>query len=110
MDYVTMRLRNDVQTLEKAHAHLVDNAKQVNRNIQILDEKVNSIAKDNVKIVQYVGRLNDITTDIVNRDDFLNDRIQELYSAISTMYLRIDQLEQAPSVTKRRRRVTICAS
>jgi SMC interacting uncharacterized protein involved in chromosome segregation len=110
MDYMTMRLRNDVQALEKAQAQLTDNAKHVNRNIQILDEKVNAIAKDNVKIVQYVGRLNDITTDMVNRDDSLDDRIQELYSAISTMHLRIDQLEQAPSVTKRRRRVTICAS
>lgn len=110
MDYMTMSLRNDVQTLEISQAHLMDNAKQVNRNIQILDEKVNAIAKDNVKIVQYVGRLNDITTDMVNREEALDDRIQELHGVINTMHCRIDQLEQAPSVTKRRRRVTICAS
>ena len=106
---MTMRLRNDVQALEKAQAQLTDNAKHVNRNIQILDEKVNAMAKDSATIVQYVGHLNDRMTDMVNRDDSLDDRIQELYHEIGVVHRRIDELEHAPSVTKRRRRVMICA-
>lgn len=110
MDYMTMRLRNDVQALEKSQAHLADNAKQVNRNLKVLDDKVNIIAEDSATIVQYVGNLNNITADIINKDEFQDHRIQALYDEISVVHRRIDQLEYAPSVTKRRRRVTICAS
>ena len=93
---------DDIHALEKSHECLVRETSKTAQKVEVLEDKTKELAKNHKNMENYivVG---------VNRDDSLEIEIAEARKELWRMQQRIDQLERAPRVTKRRRRVTICA-
>ena len=102
MDYATIMLRDHMYALEKSHECLVRETSKTAQKVEVLEDKAKELARNHKNMETYVvvG---------VNRDDSLEIEIVEVREELWRMQQRIDQLERAPSVAKRRRRVTICA-
>ena len=107
MDYLTARLDRNVRALATSHEYLVRETSQTAQKVEVLEGKTKELAQNHKYMADYIGKY--VVTS-VNRDDSLEITMDTMRTAIERMQQRIDQLEQAPSVTKRRRRVTICAS
>lgn len=73
------------------------------KHIKALATRVEILEDRESKIVKQVGD---------NRQNIEDafDQIRYNYAAVCDLNMRLEALENAPSVTKRRRRVTICAS
>jgi septal ring factor EnvC (AmiA/AmiB activator) len=96
MEYLT-------RALATSHEHLVHETSKTAQKVEVLEDRTNK----QKNMIDYIR--NDIVA-CVNRDDSLELTMDTMRATIERMQHRIDQLEQAPSVAKRRRRVTICAS
>ena len=102
MDYATMMLRDKVHVLERSHECLVRETSKTAQKVEVLEDKTKKLAQTHKNMENYV-------TVSINRDDSLEIGMVEVREEIERMQQRIDQLERASRVTKRRRRVTICA-
>lgn len=100
MEYLT-------RALATSYEHLVHETSKTAQKVEVLEEKTNELAQTQKNMIDYIRK--DIVA-CVNRDDSLEIAMDTMRAEIEWMRQKIDQLEQAPSVTKRRRRVTICAS
>ena len=107
MDYLTARLDRNVRALATSHEYLVRETSQTAQKVEVLERKTKELAQNHKYMADCIG---EYMVTSVTRDDSLESTMGTMCATIERMQHRIDQLEQAPSVTKRRRRVTICAS
>lgn len=107
MEYMTMRLDRDMRALATLQERLVHETSQTARKVEILEGQTQELAQKQKNMADYVRKY---IVEGVDRNESLDITVDTMCAEIEYMRQRIDQLEQAPSVTKRRRRVTICAS